>query len=169
MSWDSNNLACILIFPPWQRKGLGSILMGVSYEISRREEIMGGPEKPISDLGKKGYKRYWGVEIARWLLGVKETDKKKGRGMVDVEMISRETWIQVEDCLGVLKDMGVLEKAGKGKGTVERVRVDKKSVREWVAQEGVCLDRVVDGRGFVEGYALKGVAEKENGDVEMGE
>jgi len=63
----------------------------------------------------------------------------------------------------------VLEKAGKGKGTVERVRVDKKSVREWVAQEGVCLDRVVDGRGFVEGYALKGVAEKENGDVEMGE
>jgi len=109
------------------------------------------------------------MEIARWLLGVKETDKKKGKGMVDVEMISRETWIQVEDCLGVLRDMGVVEKAGKGKGTVERVRVDKKRVREWVAKEGVCLDRVVDGRGFVEGYALKSVAEEESVDVEMEE
>ena len=65
MSWDNNNLACILIFPPWQRKGLGSLLMGVSYEISRREGVLGGPEKPISDLGKKGYKRFWGGETAR--------------------------------------------------------------------------------------------------------
>jgi len=30
--------------------------MGVSYAIAKREGIMGGPEKPISDLGKKGYK-----------------------------------------------------------------------------------------------------------------
>ncbi|KAL1899162.1 SAS complex subunit [Sporothrix stenoceras] len=70
MSWDNNNLACILVFPPWQRKGLGALLMGISYEISRREGILGGPEKPISDLGKKGYKRFWGSEIARWLLSV---------------------------------------------------------------------------------------------------
>ena len=68
MSWDNNNLACILVFPPWQRKGLGSLLMGVSYEISRRERVLGGPEKPISDLGRKGYKRFWAGEIARWLL-----------------------------------------------------------------------------------------------------
>ena len=45
MSWDHNNLACILIFPPWQRRGLGKVLMGVSYELGRREERMGGPEK----------------------------------------------------------------------------------------------------------------------------
>ena len=31
MSWDNNNLACILIFPPWQRRGLGQVLMGASY------------------------------------------------------------------------------------------------------------------------------------------
>ncbi|KAF4624742.1 hypothetical protein G7Y89_g13426 [Cudoniella acicularis] len=156
MSWDNNNLACILIFPPWQRKGLGAILMGVSYEISRREEIMGGPEKPISDLGKKGYKRFWGAEIARWLLSVKETDRKKGRGMVDVERISRETWIAPEDCLGVLREMGVVEKAGRGKGTVERVRVDKVRVRRWVKEQGLGgLERVVDPEGFVEGYGFK--------------
>lgn len=50
MSWDNNNVACILIFPPWQRKGLGQILMGVSYELSRREGRLGGPEKRMSCL-----------------------------------------------------------------------------------------------------------------------
>lgn len=53
VSWDNNNLACILVFPPWQRKGLGSLLMGVSYAISKREGVLGGPEKPISELGRK--------------------------------------------------------------------------------------------------------------------
>jgi histone acetyltransferase HTATIP len=48
MSWDNNNLACILVFPPWQKQGLGQILMGASYEMSRREERLGGPEKRTS-------------------------------------------------------------------------------------------------------------------------
>jgi len=161
MSWDNNNLACILIFPPWQRKGLGALLMGVSYAIAKREGIMGGPEKPISDLGKKGYKRYWGAEIARWLLGVRDTDRKKGKGMVDVERISKETWIAPDDCLSVLREMGVVEKAGRGKGTVERVKIDKVKVREWVAKERLGLERVVDEEGFVEGYALKEVEVEE--------
>jgi hypothetical protein len=163
MSWDNNNLACILIFPPWQRKGLGSILMGVSYEISRREEILGGPEKPISDLGKKGYRRFWGAEIARWLLEVKETDKKKGKGLVDVEQISKDTWIHGEDCLTVLREMGVVEKASKGKGTVERVRVDKAAVRAWVEKERLNLARIVDPEGFVEGYGFRQTEEEELG------
>lgn len=45
MSWDNNNVACILVFPPWQKKGLGQILIGVSYELSKREGRLGGPEK----------------------------------------------------------------------------------------------------------------------------
>ena len=131
--------------------------MGVSYAIAKREGIMGGPEKPISDLGKKGYKRYWGAEIARWLLGVRDTDRKKGKGMVDVEQISKETWIAQDDCLSVLREMGVVEKAGRGKGTVERVKIDKVKVRQWVEKERLGLERVVDEEGFVEGYALKEV------------
>lgn len=161
MSWDNNNLACILIFPPWQRKGLGALLMGVSYAIAKREGIMGGPEKPISDLGKKGYRRYWGAEIARWLLGVRDTDRKKGKGMVDVERISKETWIAPDDCLNVLREMGVVEKAGRGKGTVERVRIDKARVREWVEKEKLGLERVVDEEGFVEGYAMREEVEED--------
>jgi GNAT superfamily N-acetyltransferase len=167
MSWDNNNLACILVFPPWQRKGLGALLMGVSYSIARREGILGGPEKPISELGRKGYKRYWGAEIARWLLSVNESDKKKSKGMVDVKEISKGTWIAPEDCLAVLRDMGVVEKAGRGKGTVERVRIDKVKVREWVEKERIALERVVFEEGFLEGYAMKEV-EGEDEDEEMG-
>ncbi|KAI1822587.1 acyl-CoA N-acyltransferase [Xylaria intraflava] len=210
MSWDNNNLACILVFPPWQRKGLGALLMGVSYEISRREGILGGPEKPISELGRKGYKRFWAGEVARWILELdlpasspesahaarvtrRETEKEKERGrdrtreqeefVVDVEQCSRDTWIVPDDCLAVLRDMGVVEDAGPGPpkrneadGTtdvnmqgkekeekeggvplVQRVRIDKAAVRAWARQNKIELTRACDPRGFVEGYAIKQV------------
>jgi len=48
LSWDNNNLACILTFPPYQRRGYSQILMGASYEISKREGEPGGPEKRTS-------------------------------------------------------------------------------------------------------------------------
>ncbi|KAK3941326.1 males-absent on the first protein [Diplogelasinospora grovesii] len=116
MSWDNNNLACILIFPPWQRKGLGALLMGVSYEISRREGILGGPEKPISDLGKKGYKRFWAGEICRYILSLKLEEEPGGGGetVIDVNEISKATWIAPDDCLTVLREMGTIEDAGQG-------------------------------------------------------
>lgn len=133
LSWDNNNLACILVFPPWQRKGLGALLMGISYEISRREGLLGGPEKPISDLGKRGYKRYWAGEIARWLLSFptpptpssSSSSSSGGDGdatkreqepvvVVDVEACSQATWIAPEDCLLVLREMGLAEEAGMG-------------------------------------------------------
>lgn len=129
LSWDNNNLACILIFPPWQRKGLGALLMGVSYEISRREGILGGPEKPISDLGKKGYKRFWAGEIARWLLSldVPQIQPPGQEVMVDVNDCSQATWITPEDCLGVLRDMGVIEDAGIGPGKPVKVETAEAS------------------------------------------
>lgn len=112
LSWDNNNLACILVFPPWQRKGLGALLMGVSYEISKREGMLGGPEKPISDLGKKGYKRFWAGEIASWILALDTSEEAEL--IVDVDDCSKATWIVPEDCLMILKEMGVVEEAGMG-------------------------------------------------------
>ncbi|KAK3385000.1 histone acetyltransferase-like protein [Podospora didyma] len=171
MSWDNNNLACILIFPPWQRKGLGALLMGVSYEISRREGIMGGPEKPISDLGKKGYRRFWAGEIARWILSLDLQDPP-GETVVDIEECSKSTWIAPEDCLHVLREMAVVEEAGKGpprvqelnteeNGTVvetvevQRVRISQQVVLSWVAANGIDLEKTCDAGGFVDGYAVE--------------
>ncbi|KAK4237559.1 males-absent on the first protein [Achaetomium macrosporum] len=189
ISWDNNNLACILIFPPWQRKGLGALLMGVSYEISRREGLLGGPEKPISDLGKRGYKRFWAGEIARWILSLDSSSSSGGNcggeTVVDIEACSQATWIAPEDCLLVLREMGVAEDAGKGPpprgrvqeptaeeqstnndpaaateaeaavNQVQSVRISQAAVRAWVAAHKIPLERACDPNGFVEGYAMK--------------
>lgn len=151
--------------------------MGVSYEISRREGILGGPEKPISELGKKGYKRYWAGEIARWILcqgpAAASTSRAndKEETLVDVNECSQATWIVPEDCLVVLREMGVVEEAGVGppkrSGSpkedeevkevkdVARVRIDKDAVRKWVEKNKISLERTCDPDGFVEGYATK--------------
>jgi hypothetical protein len=164
MSWDNNNLACILIFPPWQRKGLGALLIGVSYEISKREGIMGGPEKPISSLGKQSYLRYWSGEVARYLLDLKETDRKKGKGMITLEQMSKDTWICADDCLSALRDMNIAFAAGKGKGDTPRVRVDKEKIREWAKNNMIGLEPVIDEKGFEEGYAYRNTVDEEAGD-----
>ncbi|KAI0127655.1 acyl-CoA N-acyltransferase [Xylariales sp. AK1849] len=179
MSWDNNNLACILVFPPWQRKSLGGLLMGVSYEISRREGVLGGPEKPISELGRKGYKRFWAGEIARWLLSLEPVESSGVRGndkkqiSIDVNECSKATWIVPEDCLVVLREMGVIEEteaglskelmnSGEEEGVTEvidvpRVRIDKEAVRRWVEGKRIGLERACDPDGFIMGYAIRTV------------
>ncbi|CAD6504372.1 BgTH12-06103 [Blumeria graminis f. sp. triticale] len=179
MSWDNNNLACILIFPPWQHRGLGSLLIGISYAIARREEIMGGPEKPISELGMKSYQGYWASEIAKFLLQWRE-DTHPG---LDVNTISRGTWISPDDCLSVLREMEIYEHGGsltlashslqmadeqsealetqgklRRRGTNKKkdcVHIDKQRVRKWVACKGIRMERLVCEQGFRPGYALK--------------
>ncbi|KHJ36156.1 putative histone acetyltransferase sas2 [Erysiphe necator] len=154
ISWDNNNLACILIFPPWQRKGLGSLLIGISYAIARRKNIMGGPERPISDLGLKGYRGFW-----------------------DIETISRETWISPDDCLSMIKEMDVLDQnydisdslststkpsnettkyeiCYKRLGDKSQVSIDRRRLRDWVVREGLQLVSIVSEKGFRPEYCL---------------
>jgi histone acetyltransferase MYST1 len=47
LSPEEYNLACILTFPPYQRKGYGKLLISLSYELSKREQAVGSPEKPL--------------------------------------------------------------------------------------------------------------------------
>jgi histone acetyltransferase MYST1 len=61
------NLACILTFPCHQRKGHGNFIIQFSYELSKKEEKVGSPEKPLSDLGLVSYRSYWTKELLKIL------------------------------------------------------------------------------------------------------
>ena len=68
VSYDHYNLACIVVFPPYQRRGYGTLLMEYSYYLSRSDDTPGTPERPLSDLGLKGYMAYWSAQLIRTLL-----------------------------------------------------------------------------------------------------
>lgn len=67
-SAEAYNLACILTLPQYQRKGYGSLLIEFSYELSKIEQKLGSPEKPLSDLGLLGYRKFWQEKIVDLLL-----------------------------------------------------------------------------------------------------
>ncbi|KAF9160449.1 K(lysine) acetyltransferase [Actinomortierella ambigua] len=67
VSYDGYNLACILVLPPFQCKNYGKLLIEFSYELSRFEGKVGSPEKPLSDLGRRGYLSFWKTAVLREL------------------------------------------------------------------------------------------------------
>lgn len=146
MSWDNNNLACILVFPPWQRKGLGKIMMGISYELSRLGGHIGGPEKPLSELGRIGYLKFWQARIANSILGLKV------KTTLSVEDIAEACWMLAEDVVSTLKEMDVL---GTRKKNDRTLVISKARVREWVKLNKLDLRPPVDDEGFVEDYLVE--------------
>ena len=95
------NLACILTFPSAQRKGYGRFLIAFSYELSKKEEKVGSPEKPLSDLGAVSYKSYW----ASTLLTVLKSYPGQQLSITD---LTRMTSILTEDVIATLNMLGLL-------------------------------------------------------------
>lgn len=177
LSWDANNLACILIFPPYQHKQLGKLLMGISYKLSGWEwegGVIGGPEKPLSEMGRRSYVRFWEERIARYfLLGPpggtsagqttgKGAKKRPTREQMTVREISQATGMLVEDVITALKGMGILETENSGERlkrdsplwdgdglTGEPAIVRKESVLEWIKIHRVDSRDPVREEGFL--------------------
>ncbi|KAJ7220037.1 hypothetical protein GGX14DRAFT_354739 [Mycena pura] len=61
------NVSCIMTLPVRQRQGWGNLLIDFSYLLSKKEQRLGSPEKPLSGLGALGYKNYWTLAVMRYL------------------------------------------------------------------------------------------------------
>ncbi|GEM11115.1 histone acetyltransferase [Rhodotorula toruloides] len=71
ISYDDYNLACIVVFPPFRQKGWATLLIEFSYELSRCfSSTPGTPERPLSELGQKGYLAHWTAVLVRYFRAV---------------------------------------------------------------------------------------------------
>ena len=98
-SLEGNNLACIMTLPPYQRKGYGKFLIGFSYDLSRRENIVGSPEKPLSDLGKLSYRSYWSWMLLEIL--------KDATSNLSIKELSQLTFVHENDIIDTLQSLNL--------------------------------------------------------------
>ncbi|XP_037938875.1 histone acetyltransferase KAT8 [Teleopsis dalmanni] len=99
---ENNNVACILILPPYQRKGYGKLLIAFSYELSRREGIIGSPEKPLSDLGKLSYRSYWAYTLLDFMKECRTTTQS-------IKELSEISGITQDDIIYTLQSMKMVK------------------------------------------------------------
>lgn len=86
---ENHNLACLLTFPQYQRKGYGRLLIEMSYALSKLEKKTGSPEKPLSDMGRISYRAYWTSVMLDLLtkdpcLTIEDISKRTGINKADV-------------------------------------------------------------------------------------
>ncbi len=93
ISEQGYNLACILTMPYEQRKGYGKILIDFSYMLSKRENKIAGPEKPLSDLGLLSYRAYW-LEVI--------LEELSSHEQISIKTLSKRSHITEEDIIGTL-------------------------------------------------------------------
>ncbi|TEB22626.1 histone acetyltransferase, MYST superfamily, partial [Coprinellus micaceus] len=61
-----HNISWLVIFPQWQRSRYGTLMIEFSYELSRRVGKVGGPGRPLTSLGLRGYLSYWVATLVRF-------------------------------------------------------------------------------------------------------
>ncbi|QLG72365.1 hypothetical protein HG535_0D00720 [Zygotorulaspora mrakii] len=104
VSYQQNNLACILTFPPYQRRRLGSLLLEFSYELSKSEGILSGPELPLSPFGLISYLKYWSKVICYELT----TGELANFGRLTLEDIATVSGMRIQDIILTLKYLNCL-------------------------------------------------------------
>ena len=117
--------------------------MGVSYELSRREDRIGGPEKPLSELGSKGYMQFWTARVAKTVLEL------KNKSSLTVAEVAERCFMLPDDVMAVFKEMGVL---GGKKKTDGGLMLSKAKIRDFAVKNGLDLASPVDEDGFLEEF-----------------
>ncbi|ALC48724.1 CG1894, partial [Drosophila busckii] len=102
-SLENNNVACILVLPPYQRKGYGKLLIAFSYELSRKEGIIGSPENPLSDLGRLSYRSYWAYTLLALM------KRRCNAETTTIKELSEASGITQEDIIYTLQSMKMIK------------------------------------------------------------
>lgn len=90
LDWTITHLPSLFFF----------IVLG--YELSKREGVIGSPEKPLSTLGLFGYHSYWSSVILQVLQALPESSQ------ITIASICQETRLQEEDVISTLTKLGLL-------------------------------------------------------------
>ncbi|GMT24575.1 hypothetical protein PFISCL1PPCAC_15872, partial [Pristionchus fissidentatus] len=109
------NLSCIVTLPCYHKQGFGRFLIDFSYLLSRREKMVGTPERPLSDLGRVSYAAYWRSALLEYLRKKIKVEKRKEFKLADV---AADTGISLYDTVEVLEALGMLVKS-ENSGAVE--------------------------------------------------
>uniref|UniRef100_A0A3B4BQG4 Histone acetyltransferase n=1 Tax=Pygocentrus nattereri TaxID=42514 RepID=A0A3B4BQG4_PYGNA len=112
--------SCIL----YMRQGYGKMLIDFSYLLSKVEEKVGSPERPLSDLGLISYRSYWKEVLLRYMYNFQGKE-------ISIKEISQETAVNPVDIVSTLQSLQML-KYWKGKHLVLK-RQDL--IDEWKAKE----------------------------------
>ncbi|ODV79653.1 uncharacterized protein CANTADRAFT_50365 [Suhomyces tanzawaensis NRRL Y-17324] len=116
LSYDNNNnLACICIFPPFQRRHLGSLLIEFLYALAKVTpgQLKSGPEFPLSPYGKVSYLKFWSKHLAN-IIHNHLINKKR----FTISELSDLTGYRNEDVLFTLEFMKLLKQEKNGRVTL---------------------------------------------------
>jgi GNAT superfamily N-acetyltransferase len=105
---DINNLSCILVLPFFQKKGYGKFLINFSYELAKKENFVGTPERPLSDFGRQAYLAYWLQRMIDYFRSLPPDEL----GELSLQRISKETYIAEADVIKSLEKVKILKRVG---------------------------------------------------------
>jgi len=106
---DSQGCHILGHFSKHMRKGFGRMLIDFSYLLTRREEKVGSPERPLSDLGLVSYRSYWKDVILTYLL-----KHNTRQDTASIKELSQECGLTCDDIISTLQYYSLL-KYWKGK------------------------------------------------------
>ena len=113
--------------------------MGLSYLLSKRDGRLGGPEKPLSELGRISYVHFWASTVARYVLSI------PSKRTLTIQTISDDTYITPDDIISTLNEMGVLEHRKKAGA---KAFINKTKVKTWADSHRVNPQDPVDREAF---------------------
>jgi hypothetical protein len=120
-SKDVNNINCFVILPNNRSKGFGQFLIELSYELVRRQNAFGTPEKPLTDFGNRSFLLCWKFQLKLAIKRCTETE------LLTLNELREVTRMSTEDMINTLCQMNLLY-AFKGK---IYVKVESKQIEQY--------------------------------------